>query len=145
VEEADRELQALAALEVTKVTLDTLRGQVDEARVRRQQEEFAATFEVAFRESAARGDWFTARETARQMEDALPGHPRPRQMIAELAHLQEADQRQRAIEEGLRAFEGYLQSGQRPQAELALKVLRQMGGDDPRVADADRRFHGTRG
>ena len=88
---------------------------------------------------------FSNRESARQMEDALPGHPRPRQMITELARLQETDQRQRAVEEGLRAFEGYLQSGQMPQAELALKVLRGMGGDDPRIGDAERRFLRARG
>ena len=145
VEEADRQLEELAALEVTKVTLDTLRGQVEEARLRRQQDEAAGAFEDAFAEATGRGDWFTARETARQMEDALRGHPRPRQMIGELARLQEADQRQRAVEEGLRAFEGYLQSGALAQAELAIKVLRGLGGDDPRIVEAERRYLRVRG
>lgn len=145
VEEADRQLEALAALEVTKVTLDTLRGQVEDAKLRREQDEAAGAFEAAFAEATSRADWYTARETARQMEDALPGHPRPRQMMTELSRLQEADQRQRAVEEGLRAFEGYLQSGAMAQAELALKVLRGMGGDDPRIAEAERRFLRERG
>jgi serine/threonine protein kinase len=144
VEEATHELEALAALEVTKVTLDLLRGQVEEARQLREQEEAAAAFEGAFADAVARHDWFGAREMARQMEDALPGHPRPRQMVGELARMQEADQRQRAIDEGLRAFEGYLQSGQIPQAELALRVLRQMGADDPRVGEAERRLQAAR-
>ena len=145
VEEADQQLEALAALEVTKVTLDTLRGQVEDAKLRREHEEAAGSFEAAFAEATARADWYTARETARQMLDALPGHPRPRQMMTELSRLQENDQRQRALEEGLRAFEGYLQSGALSQAELALKVLRGMGGDDPRIAEAERRFLRERG
>jgi hypothetical protein len=140
VEEASQQLEALAELEVTKVTLDMLRGQVDEARQRREQAAAAQGFERAFGDAVARHDWFGAREMARQMEEALPNDPRPREMVGELARLQEADQRQRAVEEGLRAFEGYLQSGQLPQAELALRVLRQMGAEDPRVAEAERRF-----
>src|SRR5688500_2690229 len=145
VEEADRQLEALAALEVTKVTLDTLRGQGEDAKQRREQDEAAGAFEAAFAEATARADWYAARETARQMQDALPGHPRPRQMMTELSRLQEHDQRQRAVEEGLRAFEGYLQSGALSQAELALKVLRGMGGDDPRIGEAERRFLRERG
>jgi serine/threonine protein kinase len=145
VDDASRELDVLASLEVTKVTLDPLRGQVEEAKSRRQMEEAATTFERGYRDAVARHDWFAAREMARQMEEAVPGNPRPRQMLAELARLQEVDQKLRAIAEGLKAFDGYLQSSQLPQAELALKVLRQMGGDDPRVADAEKRFLKARG
>jgi serine/threonine protein kinase len=144
-DEASKELDALASLEVTKVTLDMLRGQVEEARDRKQREEAAVGFERGYRDAIARNDWFSAREMAHQMEDALPGSPRPRQMLSEISRLQEVDQKQRAIAEGLKAFDGYLQSGQLPQAEMALRVLRQMGGDDPRVVEADRRFVKVRG
>jgi serine/threonine protein kinase len=145
VEDASQELEALSALEVTKVTLDLLRNQVEEARARQEMEEATASFERGYRDAVARQDWFSAREMARQLEDAMPGSPRPHQMLAELSRLQEVDQKQRAIVEGLKAFEGYLQSGQLSQAELALRVLRQMGGDDPRVADAEKRFLAARG
>jgi serine/threonine protein kinase len=140
LDEASQELDTLSALEVTKVTLDRLRSQVEEARQRQRMEEAAASFESGYRDAIDRHDWFGARELARQLEEAVPGSPRPREMLGELSRLQEADQKQRAVAEGLKAFDGYLQSGMVSQAELALKVLRQMGGDDPRVVDAERRF-----
>ncbi|HXT20022.1 MAG TPA: hypothetical protein VN923_04650, partial [Thermoanaerobaculia bacterium] len=71
--------------------------------------------------------------------------PRPRQMLAEVARLQEAEQRQQALAEGLRAFDGYLRAGEIGQAEMALRVLRGFGADDSRVHDAERRLAKARG
>ena len=59
--------------------------------------------------------------------------------------MQEIEQKQQSLAEGLRAFDGYLRSGQIAQAETALKVLRQMGGDDDRVVEAERRLVKARG
>jgi len=66
-------------------------------------------------------------------------------MLAEVAHLQESEQRHQALAEGLRAFDGYLRAGEIGQAEMALKVLRQFGADDSRVHDAERRLAKARG
>ncbi len=145
VDEASRELDQLNSLEVTKVTLDMLRGQVDEARQRREREEATAEIERGYRDAVARHDWHTARELAHRFEDALPDSPRPRAMLAEVARLQAVEQRQQALAEGLRAFDGYLRAGQLGQAETALKVLRQMGGEDERVVEAERRLLKARG
>ena len=140
VDEASQGVDQLAALEVTKVTLDVLRGQVDEARRRRELEELIAGFERGYREAVARHDWHAAREAANRFEDGVADSPRPRQMLAEVARLQEIEQKQQALAEGLRAFDGYLRAGQLGQAEVALKVLRQLGGNDDRVGEAERRL-----
>ncbi|HEV8240933.1 MAG TPA: protein kinase [Thermoanaerobaculia bacterium] len=145
IDEASRGLEQLSTLEVTKVTLDMLRGQVDEARQQHAREAATAGFETAYREAVGRRDWHAARHSAYDFEAAFADSPRPHQMLAEVARLQEAEQRQQALAEGLRAFDGYLRAGEIGQAEVALKVLRQLGADDSRVHDAERRLNKARG
>src|SRR4029434_9417264 len=96
-----------------------------------------ATLEKSYRDAIARHDWHAARDAARKLEDAVPDTTRPRQMLAEVARLQEIEQRQQALAEGLRAFDGYLRAGQVGQAEMALKVLRQVGGGGSRGHEGD--------
>jgi len=145
VDEASEGIDQLAALEVTKVTLDNLRGQVEDARARQERDEATVALERAYREAVAKHDWHAAREIAHGLETAAPDSGRPRQMLAEISRFQEVEQRQQALAEGLRAFDGYLRAGQIPQAEMALKVLRQFGADDERVRDADRKLAKARG
>src|SRR6266545_4679344 len=144
LDEAQHELDELSALEVTKVTLDMLKGQVDEARQRQARDSATADLEQGYADAVERHDWHTARELARAFEDTAPDSPRPRQMLAEISHRQEHEQRQQALAEGLRAFDGYLRAGQVAQAETALRVLRQMGAGDPRVAEAEQRLQQAR-
>jgi hypothetical protein len=145
VDEASRGLEQLAALDVTKVTLDMLRGQVEEARRERELAEATSGMEQDYRAAVARHDWHAAREAAHRIEEVAPQSSRSRQMLAEVARLQEIEQRQQALAEGLRAFDGYLRGGQLAQAEVALKVLRQLGQDDDRVVEAERRLAKARG
>jgi serine/threonine protein kinase len=145
VDAASQGVDQLAALEVTKVTLDTLRGQIVEARERKERDDATAGFEKAYREAIGRHDWHAARDAAHKLDDAVPDTSRPRQMLSEVARLQEVEQRQQALAEGLRAFDGYLRAGQVAQAEMALKVLRQFGAEDDRVHDAERRLAKARG
>jgi tRNA A-37 threonylcarbamoyl transferase component Bud32 len=145
LDEASQGLDRLGTLDVTKVTLDMLRGQVEEARQEGERNVATAAFEAAFRDAVASHDWHAARDAAHKFEDAFTDSPRPRQMLAEVARLQELEQRQQALAEGLRAFDGYLRAGELGQAEMALKVLRQFGADDQRVHDAERRLAKARG
>ncbi|HXT49702.1 MAG TPA: protein kinase [Thermoanaerobaculia bacterium] len=145
LDEASRGLDQLAALDVTKVTLDMLRGQVEEARQHQERDAATSAIEGAFREAVERRDWHAARDAAHRLEDGFAESPRPREMLAEVARLQEAEQRQQALAEGLRAFDGYLRAGELAQAEMALRVLRGFGADDSRVHDAERRLAKARG
>jgi serine/threonine protein kinase len=145
LDEASQGLDRLSTLDVTRVTVDMLRGQVEEARQQGEREAATAAIEAAFRDAVASRDWHAARDAAHKLEDAFTDSPRPRQMLAEVARLQELEQRQQALAEGLRAFDGYLRAGELGQAEMALKVLRQFGADDQRVHDAERRLAKARG
>jgi len=113
---------------------------VAEARQQQARETATGELEQGFRDAVSRHDWHTARELVHAFEDASPDSPRPRQMLAEISHQQEIEQRQQALAEGLRAFDGYLRAGQVAQAEVALRVLRQMGAGDQRVAEAEQRL-----
>jgi len=145
LDDASRGLDQLSTLDVTKVTLDMLRGQVEDARQQHERDAATAGFETAYREAVDRRDWHAARHAAYDFEAAFSDSQRPHQMLGEVAHLQEAEQRQQALDEGLRAFDGYLRAGEIGQAEMALKVLRQFGADDSRVHDAERRLAKGRG
>ncbi|HET9768426.1 MAG TPA: hypothetical protein VFS60_16370, partial [Thermoanaerobaculia bacterium] len=145
LDEASQGLDRLSTLDVTRVTVDMLRGEVEQARQQGERDAATAAIEAAFRDAVASRDWHAARDVAHKFEDAFADSPRPRQMLAEVSRLQELEQRQQALAEGLRAFDGYLRAGELGQAEMALKVLRQFGADDSRVHDAERRLSKARG
>ncbi len=126
VAEADRELAALAHLEVARVTLDSYRSRLDDIRSSTQATARIAEFERRYRIVREHQDWFGAREVAGELERALPDHPRAGEMYAEVARLESQHQRQQSIEQGVRQVEGFLEKGEAAKAELALKVLLQL-------------------
>jgi serine/threonine-protein kinase len=124
--EAAAELDALAKLDVPRVTLDFLREKLTEDRERVRQEEVEAVFEQRYRKSLADHDWFASREIARELGAALPASPRAGAMFAEIGRLEAIQQRQQAVEQGVRQVEAFIQQGDVAKAELALKILLQM-------------------
>lgn len=127
LESARRELDRLAGLGVARVTFDGFAS-----RLRTQE------IEARYREAVSRHDWYAAREVVEEMQAAFPSSPRSEQMFSEIARLQDIAQKQRALEEGLAAFQRYVDAGQSDQAAVALKVLLQIAPDDPRVQEARR-------
>ncbi|HEV7515586.1 MAG TPA: serine/threonine-protein kinase [Thermoanaerobaculia bacterium] len=130
VAEAERELQQLSALEVTKVTLDTYRARLDEVRSQSEQKTRVAEFERRYRIVLEHQDWYGAREVAREFETAIPTHPRVAAMLAEIDRLETAYRRQEAVEQGVQQIETFVGQGDGKKAELALKVLLQMDPDN---------------
>ena len=140
LDEAERELQALGGLDVSRVAIEMYRGQLDETRARLVLDATVGQFETAYGGAVAGGDWFGAREVAAEMEKALPDSTRPQQMYAEIGRLQAIEQKKKGVSDGLDAFNRFLTTGQLDQAELALKVLKQMAADDPKVDAAAARL-----
>jgi serine/threonine protein kinase len=130
VAEAEHELAQLSALEVTKVTLDSYRARVDEVRGEGEQKTRLAECERSYRLLLDHQDWYGAREVARELERAIPTHPRVAAMLAEIDRLENTHRRQEAIEQGVRQIETFVEQGDGKQAELALKVLLQMDPDN---------------
>ncbi|MBW8879380.1 MAG: protein kinase [Acidobacteria bacterium] len=124
--EAREELDALARLDVSRVTLDFYREQWTEARAGIQVEEQTAVFESRYRQALAGHDWFAAREVAQELGKAQPASPRVAAMYSEVERLETVDRRQQSLEQGVHQVETFIAQGDAAKAELALKILLQM-------------------
>ncbi len=126
VMEAKEELEALAKLDVPRVTLDFYREQWAEARMAIQREEQTAVFERRYRQAIEDHNWLAASEVAREMGEAQPGNPRSAAMFAEAERMETIARRQQAIEQGVQQVDAFIEKGDAAMAELALKILIQM-------------------
>ncbi len=126
VAEAERELEQLGGLEVTRVTLDAYRNQLDEIRSQASAKVQIVEFERRYKLLFEAEDWYGAREIARELERALPGHPRAAEMFAEVDRRDAEHRRQQTIAQGVQQIETFLAQKDGPKAEMALRVLLQM-------------------
>ncbi|MBZ0114427.1 MAG: serine/threonine protein kinase [Thermoanaerobaculia bacterium] len=142
---ATEELEHLKRLGIARITLDGLRARIEEARAQLEQSTATAAFEGRYRAAVGTHDWMTARAVISELEEAFPDSVRARQMFAEIARLQAVEQKQKAIADGLQAFDTFLKSGDLDQASVALRVIRQMAREDPAVIEAGRRLEEIQG
>jgi hypothetical protein len=126
VVEAKEELDALAKLDVPRVTLDFYRERWAEVRTGIQHEEQSAVFERRYRQTIEDHDWFAAREVAQELDRLQPSSPRAAAMFAEIERMESIHRRQQAVEQGVRQVETFIGQGDIAKAELALKILLQM-------------------
>ncbi len=128
--EAKEDLEALEKLEVSRVTLDFYREQLQEARAGVQTEEQTAVFEHRYRQALAGHDWFRAREVAEDWEKSQPGSERAAAMYSEIERLEVIHRRQQALEQGILQVETFIAQGDAAKAGLALKIILQMDPDN---------------
>jgi len=121
--EAEREIEQLAGLGLSKVTLDSFRERLAEARMAAEQERQLAPIEKRYRELLAGRDWFAARDAALEMERAAPASPRAAAMYAEVERLESIHRHQQAVEQGVRQVDAFLEKGDLANAELAFRIL----------------------
>lgn len=126
VADAERELADIAKLDLPRVTLDSYRQRVAEARALNEQQEKASRLEWLFRRHLEERDWLHARETAVEMGQSFPASGRSTEMFAEVDRLEAEHRRQQAVEQGVRQVEAFVEQGDAAKAELALKILLQM-------------------
>ncbi|HEY0782277.1 MAG TPA: hypothetical protein VGE98_07480, partial [Thermoanaerobaculia bacterium] len=126
VAEAEREIERLAALGLSRVTLDSYRERLGEVRAEVDAEGRLAPLEKRYKERREARDWFAAREVAAEVEQTFPGHPRAAAMYAEVERLESIHQKQQAVEQGVQQVETFIAKGDGAMAQLALKVLLQM-------------------
>jgi serine/threonine protein kinase len=126
VVEAESELAALARLDVPRVTLDFYRERLAEVRGRIRQEERVGVLEMRYRDALKDRSWLAAREVAHELGNADPQSRRAAEMLSEVDRLEGEDRRQQAVEQGVRQVETFVEQGDAPKAELALKILLQM-------------------
>jgi len=133
--EAEKELEVLSQLEVTKVTLDYFKTQLDQAKARAAEAHTADGFERRYKKEIGARNWRQAREIAQEFQQALPKHPRPTEMFSEISHSEDKLRKQEAIEAGVKQVEAFIEQRRPTDAELALKILLRM---DPENVDKRR-------
>jgi serine/threonine protein kinase len=143
-EEAAGELDALADLEVTKVTLGLLGRELDDARSAGEQQERGRALEAEFADKVKAGDWLGAQEAALEMEKEMPRHPELANMLAEVERLREEQQRRAAIAQGESQVEAFLAAGKADEAAMALKILVKMQPDHPRRKQLEKKIAAMR-
>jgi serine/threonine protein kinase len=124
--DADRLVEELSHYDVPRVTLDSFRERVQEARNADQLQEKVKSIEWIYRKHIQERDWFRAREAASDLERAAPSSPRVAQMFSEIERLESTHRREQSVEQGVRQVEAFIEKGDIPKAELALKILVQM-------------------
>ena len=124
--DADRLVEELSRFDVPRVTLDSYRERVQDARNADQLQEKVKSIEWIYRKHIQERDWFRAREAASDLERAAPSSPRVAQMFSEIERLESTHRREQAVEQGVRQVEAFIEKGDIPKAELALKILVQM-------------------
>jgi serine/threonine protein kinase len=144
VVDAKTELDALAKLDVPRVTLDFYREQLAEARAGIHREEQDAVFDRRYRQAIEDHNWFAARDVAQELGKAQPGSPRATAMYSEIERLESIHRRQQAVEQGVRQVETFIEQGDAAKAELALKILLQMDPENRHRKRLEKQVGGLR-
>jgi serine/threonine protein kinase len=121
--EAEREIEQLAALGLSNITLDSYRERLREARQAVDQEQLLAPIEKRYREMVHTRDWFAARDAAAEMGRAAPASPRAAAMYSEVERLETIHRRQQAVEQGVHQVDAFLEKGDLANAEMAFRIL----------------------
>jgi len=143
--DAENELQRLAAGGLARVSIDGYRLRIRDLAALAERESQGRDYEQRCRERLQARDWPAAREVVLEFERAVPGSTRPAQLFAEISRLEEVDRKQQGVEQGLKQVDAFLAKRQFAEAEMALKIVSQMAPDDPRLSDLVARLRGLRG
>jgi serine/threonine protein kinase len=130
VVEAEREIERLAGLGVSRMTLDFYRERLAAARSAVEQEQVLAPLEKRYRESLHARDWFAAREVAGELESAAASSPRAAAMFAEVERLESIHQKQQSVEQAVKQIDTFIERGEAGNAETAFRILLQMDPDN---------------
>jgi serine/threonine protein kinase len=143
--EAQREIEQLAGLGLSNITLDSYRERLEEARLAAEQERLVAPIEKRYRELLHARDWFAARDVALEMERAAPASPRAATMYAEVERLESIHRHQQAVEQGVRQVDSFLEKGDLANAELAFRILLSIDPENRHRKRIERQLRSGRG
>lgn len=133
-DDAEREIERLAAMDVPKVSIDFLKKNLNEARTRTSDQAEADLMIASFERSLDSHDWQAARELAHRFGERFPELPHAARMFNLVTEKEAAERRQLSLEHGISTLEKFIAEGKRPEAEVAIKLLRQLELDEERLA-----------
>jgi serine/threonine protein kinase len=143
--EAEREIELLAGLGLSNITLDSYRERLREARLAADQEKAVAPLEKRYRDLLQARDWFGARDAVQELERVAPAHPRIAAMHSEIERMEAIHQRQQSVESGVRQVDAFLEKGDLPNAELAFRVLLKLDPDNRHRKRIEKQLRAGRG
>jgi serine/threonine protein kinase len=143
--EAEREIELLAGLGLSNITLDSYRERLRDARAAADQEKAVVPLEKRYRDLLQARDWFGARDTVQELEQIAPANPRIAGMYSEVARLESIHQHQQAVESGVRQVDAFLEKGDLPNAELAYRILLKLDPDNRHRKRIERQLRAGRG
>ena len=133
IAEAEKEFEAISQLETSRLTLDLTRGRLEEGRDRARAAGRTQEFERRFRERLNAHDWAGARAVVHEFEESPVAGERPSQMLADLAHQEDAWRRKQAFEQGIKQVEAFIAQSRPLEAETALRILGGMDAQNPEL------------
>ena len=129
---AEIEINALASLDVPKVTHDFFRGRLAEVRAEKRSAMSLTRYEEQLEQQIAAQDFSAARETAHATAAIDPEASNA--MLERVAILETSYRRRQTIAQGVATLERFIVQGLRAEAELALEVLRGLEIDAGQLA-----------
>ncbi len=138
--EAEKEFEAIARLETSRLTLDLTLGRLEEGRERAQLVGRSQEFERRFRERLGARDWAGARAVVHEYEVSPAAGERPSQMLAELAREEDVWRRHQAFEQGVKQVETFIAQSRPLEAETAFKILASLDPQSPDLKRLERQI-----
>jgi len=144
LQEAEKELQRLAASGLARVSVESYRLRMADIAALAERESSAQAFEKRYRERIQAHDWSGAREVVLEFERAAPDTSRPAQLFAEISRLEEIYRKQQGIEQGIRQLDTFISQRKIAEAEMTLRIVLQMAPDHPQREKLERRVQALR-
>lgn len=132
LEEAEGELDRLARLGASRLTLDLMRQKLEEKRQKSRNREQLGRLQARFDQRLEAGDWGGARELAHEVARLEPEGRRAVEMYRKVGQLEEGARRRQALQQGVEQVESLIEAAEPEQARLALQVLQRMELDEGR-------------
>lgn len=137
---AEAELEALAALDVPKVTLDFLHQRVEALRAQLRARAELETLESVFRQHLEAANWQAARDVVHAVGQLFRDGRRAAAMFEEANRLEAEQRRGQSIRQGVDTVEALIAQGNRQEAEVALQVLRRLDLERELLASLEQRI-----
>ena len=102
-------------------------------------EELAKSLQAELEQKLAARDWTACREICRRFGERFPGDPRATAMFQKVNQLEDGERRDQAKTQGLKTLEQFLAAGRKSEAELALKLLRNLNIEPAQLAALEAR------
>ena len=134
IDDAQTALDALQNMGLPRITIQTYSRRIEEARVRIRDAAEADAMTIGFERFLQARDWQSAREVAQRFGNRFLNDPRSAAMFNRVTEMEAGDRRQQSIVQGIASLEGFIAAGQKKEAQLALKLLRNMQADAARLA-----------